>query len=465
MRGALRSESRFVNKEFLRENRDAIIIKKCSQEISMFYLNRRLSKHFNQTEGFILAITALLTAAISEVKVVPFDGEAFRFGLGSIAFFLLILIWPPVSLIRTGIVTGATVVGFRLIEDLFIRDIAFSASLISHFPALLFYFVFALGLHTIKIERYKTFPLILGAWASLFELIGNVIEYIMRHGLLHQTNDFRDWLLLFGVALLRSYFVVGIYSSITVSEQKKRMQEMLEVGSELYGEVLYLQKSMNHIEQITAESFDLYRKLKKNELPQLGVQALHIAQEIHEVKKDSQRILAGLMKVTGREISDTLFIADVVNLVVKANEKYSDLLKKKITFYVNLSTDFETNQLIPLLALLNNLTANSVESITEHGEIHFDIKEDSTYVCFVIKDSGKGIAEEDVSIIFEPGYTTKFDDEGVSAIGIGLSHVKEIIQKLDGQIQVETSCEGTAFRILIPAKNLRKGVEGFCVIS
>ncbi|WP_313799985.1 ATP-binding protein [Cytobacillus sp.] len=422
----------------------------------MSFSKKYLSKHFYQSEGFIVAITALLTAVLSEVKVVPFDGEAFRFGLGSITFFLLILIWQPSSLIRTGIVTGVTVVVFRLIEDYFFRDIPISVSYHSHLPALIFYFIFALGLHTIKIEQYKTFPLILGAWASLFELIGNVLENVMRHGLLHQTNDFKDWVLLFGVALFRSYFAVGLYSSITVSEQKKRMQEMLKVGSELYGEVLYLQKSMNHMEQITAEGFDLYRKLKKLGQRPLNVQALRIAQEIHEVKKDSQRILAGLLKVTGRKHSDTLFLADVLNLVVRANEKYSEMLKKKVTFYVNLTADFETNQLIPLLALLNNLTANAVESISENGEIHFDIKDESPHICFVIKDSGKGIAEEDVSIIFEPGYTTKFNDEGVAATGIGLSHVSEIVQKLEGQIHVETSNKGTVFHIRIPVKNIRK---------
>ena len=53
--------------------------------------------------------------------------------------------------------------------------------------------------------------------------------------------------------------------------------------------------------------------------------------------------------------------------------------------------------------------------------------EESNYTYFSIKDSGKGIPEEDISIIFEPGYTTKYNDKGVAATGIGLSHVKEII--------------------------------------
>ena len=90
----------------------------------------------------------------------------------------------------------------------------------------------------------------------------------------------------------------GYIARLLIAEQKKRMQEMLGVGSELYAETLYLQKSMNHIEQITASSHDLYRKLKKENLQKLSVQALLIAQEIHEVKKDSQRILSGLSKIT-----------------------------------------------------------------------------------------------------------------------------------------------------------------------
>lgn len=42
---------------------------------------------------------------------------------------------------------------------------------------------------------------------------------------------------------------------------------------------------MNHIETITASGFDLYRQLKSQGYRTESLQALHIAQEIHEVKK------------------------------------------------------------------------------------------------------------------------------------------------------------------------------------
>lgn len=423
----------------------------------MFITNKILSSNQNQANGFYILLTAILTTFAGEFRFVPYEGDAFRFGLGSITFLLLILVRPPaVSLIRIGVVTGLTVVCFRMMEDFFIHEVLFSKSSLEHIATFLYYFLYALGMHVIKIEKYKTFPLILGAWASLFEVIGNGTEHFVRHLLLDQPGiGLKDFALLCGVALLRSYFTVGLYGSITVSEQKKRVDELLKVGSDLYGETLYLQKSMNNIEKITAESHDLYRKLKQENLKQLSSQALHIAQEIHEVKKDSQRILAGLNKI-GEQKENNFLLSDMLHLVLTANEKYSDLLQKKIILNGSISIDYPTDQLIPLLALLNNITANAVEAIHEKGEININIFEEQESTVFVIVDSGPGISKPDLPIIFEPGYTTKYNDHGVAATGIGLSHVQEIVHTLQGQIEVDTSEKGTIFKINIPTTILRK---------
>lgn len=407
--------------------------------------------------GRVTISIALLTTFASEIKVVPFEGEVFRFGLGSMAFFLLILTWSPSSLIRLGTVTGLTVVLFRVIEDLLFSDVFLLKSILLHFPVFFFYFFFAWGLHLLKVEIYKNSPLILGAWASLVEFFSNAIEEIVRHEFLNQEHlNLSGWMLVIGVAIIRSYFVVGLYASIIVSEQKKRMEEMLEVRSELYVETLYLQKSMDHIEQITASSHELYRKLKQQELHHLSVKALSIAQEIHEVKKDSQRILSGLTKIHLEKSKDFFFLSEILKLVVHANEKYSAFLEKKIDFHLQGTVDFETDKHVPLLALLNNITANAVESIDGKGDITLEVFETSPDLFFKIKDSGKGIPKEDLSIIFEPGYTTKYNEKGVAATGIGLSHVQEIVHLFDGKIQIETSDQGTSFQIGLPEEHVRK---------
>ena len=414
----------------------------------------------NRNGLFIVLAIAFLTAIAGEIRVVPFEEVAFRFGFGSITFFLLILIWTPKSIVQTGLITAISVVVFRMIEDMLFRDIEIAISFKTHFPTFVFYFLFALGLQMIKIERFKASPLELGALATLFEFLGNGMEELIRLGIgEEEIVTLQEWAIILIVALFRSYFVVGIYSSITVSEQKKQMEEILGVGSGLYAETLYLQKSMNHIEQITASSYDLYRQLKKVDQKALSIHALHISQEIHEVKKDAQRILAGLSKITMEKRDNPLFISDILHLVVSANEKYSEFLKKTITFHINIEIDFETNEQIPLLAILNNLTSNAVEATEKQGVIEVHAKEVSANICFVIKDTGKGIRKEDVSLVFEPGYTTKYNEHGFAATGIGLSHVKAILEKLEGRIDLESSKLGTVFTILIPQEQLRKRVE------
>ena len=104
-----------------------------------------------------------------------------------------------------------------------------------------------------------------------------------------------------------------------------------------------------------------------------------------------------------------------------------------------MSSDFETDQQIPFLALLNNITANAVESIADKGEIVLSILRKRTYLFFDIKDSGKGIPKEDISIIFEPGYTTKYNDKGLRQPELVYLMYKKLFRTLEGQIQVETT--------------------------
>lgn len=408
-------------------------------------------------EYYYLIFLALITAIAGEFRLIPFGEEAIRFGLGTITFFLLILIRKPQSLLQAGLMTGVTVVLFRLVLDSVLYSVDVTLSLQSHVSAGAFYLLYALCLSLIDIEKYKSKPLLLGIFAAIFEMIGNSTEQFFRSFLLQSSYlTLQQWFILCGIAIFRSFFVVGLYSSITIKEKEERIRDMLEVGSELYVETLYLQKSMDHIEKITASSYDLYRKLNEENMEHLGKEALLIAQEIHEVKKDSQRIYSGLAKITNKRKEQLFYLSELIELVITANKKYSELLKKEIHFSFSYTVDYETDQHIPLLALLNNLIANAVEVIDHSGKIQIQLYEKSNITYFSVQDSGKGIPKEDRSIVFEPGFTTKFNDEGVAATGIGLSHVKDIVEMFHGNIQIEAPREGTVFLIGLPTGKIRK---------
>src|SRR5690606_37778599 len=112
--------------------------------------------------------------------------------------------------------------------------------LIERFPAALFYFFFAFFLSKLNIEKYKSKPIALGLFATLFEFVSNFIEelFILLFVVTH-THLLKESFLLLIVAFIRSFSVVGIYSAIIIGEQKRQFQQLLSIGSNLYVETLY----------------------------------------------------------------------------------------------------------------------------------------------------------------------------------------------------------------------------------
>jgi two-component system sensor histidine kinase YcbA len=405
-----------------------------------------------RNERLQMIVVAIVTAIGAEFKINPFHGDFFRIGLGVSTFLIFLLFMRHLPYVKTGIITG-------VLNAIFQNSIA----------AGLYYIVFAFGMSRIQKRMNYFQPLVLGGLVAAIDFISNMTELLMR-GIFLGTNTFHlnEWFFLATIAVVRSYFVIGLFSSISVSqmrilhaEQEKRIEQMLNIGTGLYGEVFYLKKSMENIEQITANSFDLYRKLKEDDLNSYSKQALGVSQQIHEVKKDSQRILAGLLKLYDTEIVVDMNLEEILHFVIKGNQEYSEMLKKKIRIVQEVEANFFTPHYIPLLTVLNNLVSNAVEAIEKKGTIKVQVVEEEKEIIFVVSDSGKGIPEQDNNIIFEPGFTTKFNEEGIAATGIGLSHVRDIVHAFGGEIGVESSekSSGAKFVVRLPISNLKQGGE------
>lgn len=95
------------------------------------------------------------------------------------------------------------------------------------------------------------------------------------------------------------------------------------------------------------------------------------------------------------------------------------------------------------------LIVNASEAVVENGEIVIrSFNHDADTVTFEISDNGVGIAEEDLSHIFEPFFSTKHDASG---IGLGLAIVHGIVQNHKGKIQVRSEPgAGTTLAVTLP---------------
>jgi signal transduction histidine kinase len=97
-----------------------------------------------------------------------------------------------------------------------------------------------------------------------------------------------------------------------------------------------------------------------------------------------------------------------------------------------------------------NLIFNAIDAMPHGGMLNLDCRHDPArdLVILVVKDSGQGIPNEDLSQIFEPFYTTKKEGYGV---GLGLSTVYGVIERHEGNITVKSqSGKGSAFTIELP---------------
>ncbi|WP_083180092.1 sensor histidine kinase [Paenibacillus yonginensis] len=413
-----------------------------------------------------IAVVALGTALAGELKINPFDGDIFRIGLGSSAFLLFLLLLRRLPYILTGAVTGAVVLMFRMgLDQALGHDLTPIASATRHCSAAVYYLVFAVGMSVIKPRLDRFYPLVLGAVTAVVDLMSNEAELLTRLLVTGTTTfELNEWTFLMAIAMLRTYFVTGIYSSIAISrmrivqkEQNRRIEQMLSVSSGLYGEVFYLKKSIGTLENVTLGSYELYRRLADEGLQEHKQKVLGLTQQIHEVKKDSQRILAGLIKLTDREVPGDMPLSNLLQYTVRSNQQYAEMLGKSIVFTQKMSCDYVTSSYIPLLTLLGNLTANAVEAIRTQGQIHLEVREQGELTFLSVSDSGGGIPPEDRELLFEPGFTTKFDDEGIAATGIGLSHVRDIAERLGGEITIGTApgLGGAWFQVRIPTEKLR----------
>ena len=81
------------------------------------------------------------------------------------------------------------------------------------------------------------------------------------------------------------------------------------------------------------------------------------------------------------------------------------------------------------------------------GKLEIQIRNAEQFAEVRIIDSGSGIPENIKDKIFEPFFTTKPQGEGS---GLGLDIVKKIIDKHNGQIEVESEPGRTCFIVRLP---------------
>lgn len=147
---------------------------------------------------------------------------------------------------------------------------------------------------------------------------------------------------------------------------------------------------------------------------------------------------------------ETVSIGDLLNRCILLCAHKLELQKIEINTDIPQNLPAVRGDVNQLQQCVLNLIFNAIDAMPKGGRLTlragFDASENGLFID--VEDTGKGVIESNRQQIFDPFYTTKQEGYGV---GLGLSTVKEIMQRHGGKVQLtQTSDQGSIFQLVVP---------------
>lgn len=102
--------------------------------------------------------------------------------------------------------------------------------------------------------------------------------------------------------------------------------------------------------------------------------------------------------------------------------------------------------------ILTNIIENAIKYNRESGKVFIDVSEEESSVIIRIKDTGVGIASEELDKVFDKFYRSSTSKKmNIDGTGLGLAIAKDIVESYGGEIKVESELgKCTEFMISLP---------------
>ncbi len=411
-----------------------------------------------------LLLTGLSVALTGEVYLTVW-AEGFRVSFAAILYpILLVVVMRERHSPDTGLVTGIFVLTLRLFLDV-LAETPLSYALRLEYPGGVFYFIYDAILCILLPDRRSATPGTLWGIFAVCDFLSNSLNLLLSQW---THLDGFMFLTLAGLALLRSlaaagtlWLMISYHQLLTQQEHERRYQRLFLMTAELKCELYFLQKSAEETERIMSSAYHLYERMEQLNAPEEDQSlALSIARDVHEVKKDSLRVLRGLESEVAQVYDrDSVPLSDLLLIVENSTRHMLGQSRSNIRLEVRCLTDFPVRSHYQLIAAVKNLVTNAVEAIQSdsgQGTVCVLARKEGDHLCLEISDNGPGLTDRAREKLFQVGYSTKFDPEtGNIGRGVGLVSVQHIVEELNGTIQVESEPgKGARFLLNIPLNRL-----------
>ena len=411
-----------------------------------------------------------LLVALSGQLYLSVWAEGFRVSAAVILYpALLVTMMRDSHRPSTGLVTGLCVLLIRMAIDL-LQGTTLLRALVLEYPGGVFYLCYDALLCLLVRDRRYVSPLRLWAVFMLCDLSSNAVNLLLSSHMHPQGDAFPPALSLAGLAFARSFTACAIlwvsksYRQLLIREEHEhRYRRLFLMTASLKTELYFLKKDAEDIEGVMTNAYRLYERLEGHSDPELASLALSIARDVHEVKKDNLRIIRGLEEnVAAAYDHEDMSLQDLLNILEISTRQFLGKQRADIRLECHCQENLSVREHYRLLSILKNLVTNAVEAIqsgTERGIVRVETKTEGEDFLLLVSDDGPGIPPRAIKMLFQVGYSTKFNAAtGDMNRGVGLPAVQYIVEELGGSIQVDSQVhQGTVFRVRLPLAAITGG--------
>lgn len=255
---------------------------------------------------------------------------------------------------------------------------------------------------------------------------------------------------------LANHLAPFIENARLFEELKKKKQEA-EEASRLKSEFV---SSVSHELRTPLNAIIGYAYLLREETyGEINARQREALLSVHRNAKELMELINNILDLSKIEAGKSELQREPVNLRSLLGETFENLKpllqEKNIDVHWNLQEDLPVIQSDPLKVrqVILNLLSNAIK-FTERGSIEIAAKnaDDPPGIVVSIRDTGIGMREEDLPTIFDPfrqvdGSLTR----QAGGTGLGLAIVKNILEALQGRIQVQSRLGvGSTFTVFFP---------------
>ncbi len=328
-----------------------------------------------------------------------------------------------------------------------------------------FFLLASIGFYRLKNWQYSTFHhfLILGLITSL---VSQSVFMATSQQLYDYPFQVAHLFKIFSYLFILTGLLINTFSLFTIGESNRISSERSQKDNINKGnKIKHLKEEFIFIAAheikgpVTAIQWNL-DTLKENLIKDKSrPDNLKLIKEIESSNSNLINLVNNLLNITNLEFQKLNMKLEpqethkLIKEAIKRNQHHQDNYKVNVINLTNIKTPSVLADQHKLKDILYNVIGNGIKYNKKNGELLISAEQDGDFLHLFFKDTGMGIAENELEKIFQKFYRSeRAKEKKVKGTGLGLFISQKIIEKMNGSMWAESEGpnKGSTIHIKLP---------------